>query len=92
MELSKKELEALERNIPRLPIYTPAYQGYYSAGDESETLCPNCEESLDEWDWDCKQFKFCPVCGQRLMRLDEYEEKKLAAKEESINNSCDGWF
>lgn len=53
---------AIEKQIPKKIIETPAFQSYYSAGDESETLCPNCENELEIEN----QTKYCCECGQKL--------------------------
>lgn len=45
--------------------WTPAYQNYFSAGDESEPYCSNCEEALSGG------MKFCPSCGQKLISIFE---------------------
>lgn len=58
----KNSIQALNKQISTKVIETPAYQSYYSAGDESEVLCPNCEEELDI----DNQTKCCCECGQKL--------------------------
>jgi len=40
--------------------WTPAYQSYFSAGDEAEPFCYNCEFYLED------DFKYCPGCGHKL--------------------------
>lgn len=55
-------VEALEKQTPKKIIETPAFQSYYSAGDESETLCPSCENELEIEN----QIKYCHDCGQKL--------------------------
>ncbi len=40
--------------------WTEAYQSYFSAGDESEPFCDNCETFLEE------EFNYCPGCGSKL--------------------------
>lgn len=40
--------------------WTPAYQSYYSAGDEAEPFCYECEFYLED------DFKYCPGCGSEL--------------------------
>ncbi|WP_412675672.1 zinc-ribbon domain-containing protein [Bacillus mycoides] len=40
--------------------WTPAFQSYNSAGDESEPFCVECETYLQD------DFKYCPGCGSRL--------------------------
>ena len=42
------------------PVYTPAYQSYHSAGDESVSFCEECEMYLSE------DYKYCPECGCRI--------------------------
>lgn len=51
---------------PQYTIWTPAYQSYYSAGDEAECFCNHCEESLDGES--CEEI--CPHCGQRNIIRD----------------------
>lgn len=46
---------------PKNAIWTPAYQSYYSAGDEAECFCGNCEEILDG----DNDKETCAKCGQR---------------------------
>lgn len=55
-----------DKSEPRMVVWTPAYQSYYSAGDEAECLCPVCDSDVSEED-DC----FCPTCGQALKYHDE---------------------
>ncbi|WP_002145547.1 hypothetical protein [Bacillus cereus] len=40
--------------------WTPAFQSYHSAGDESEPFCDKCEKYLDI------DFNYCPDCGSKL--------------------------
>jgi hypothetical protein len=40
--------------------WTPAFQSYFSAGDEAEPFCDKCEQILEDG------FKFCPQCGSKL--------------------------
>lgn len=61
----------MNKNQAKSVFFTLAYQSYYSAGDESEALCPNCKCCLDDYDWETKQFKYCPECGQRILTRDE---------------------
>ena len=60
--------------------HTEPYQSYYSAGDESEALCPDCECSLDDYDWETRQFSFCPECG---LKLKTREEEEISEGEEA---------
>ena len=62
VEYTEDVENALNKQISRKVIETPAYQSYYSAGDESEILCPNCEEELGIEN----QIKYCCECGQKL--------------------------
>lgn len=57
--------EMIKRNRPKLVCFTPAYQSYFSAGDEAEPYCPTCEEMLEDG------MNYCPDCGQRL-EWDDY--------------------
>ena len=41
-------ISALEKQIPKKPEWTPAYQSCFSAGDEAETLCPGCGELIED--------------------------------------------
>lgn len=52
---------ALNKQEPKQVEWTPAYQSYYSAGDEAEALCPNCGTDGIEDDQ-----KYCKDCGQAL--------------------------
>lgn len=63
--------ELINRNEIKPLYFTPAYQSYYSAGDESEILCPSCRCNLDDYDIENKEFRFCPKCGQKLMSVEE---------------------
>lgn len=54
------------KSVPRMVRWTPAYQSYYSAGDEAECYCPVCDSDVVEDD-------FCPTCGQALKYHDEPE-------------------
>lgn len=55
-----------DKSEPIMVRWTPAYQSYYSAGDEAECFCPVCEsEVIEEDDY------FCPTCGQALQYHDE---------------------
>lgn len=58
----KNSIQALSKQVSKKIIETPAFQSYYSAGDESETLCPNCENELEIEN----QTKYCCECGQKL--------------------------
>ncbi|API93989.1 MULTISPECIES: hypothetical protein [unclassified Virgibacillus] len=49
--------------------WTPAYQNYYSAGDEAEPFCDEYEFYLLD------NFKYCPGCGGNL-NWDEYQDKR----------------
>ena len=62
VEYTDEIKKALEKQVSKKIIETPAFQSYYSAGDESETLCPNCENELEIEN----QTKYCCECGQKL--------------------------
>ena len=56
--LNRKEiLNALSKQIPKLPIMTQDY-----------ILCPTCRwDMMGVWDYpDVRDPKYCPECGQRL--------------------------
>lgn len=55
-----------DKSEPKMVVWTPAYQSYYSAGDEAECLCPVCDSDVVEDD-----DYFCPTCGQALKYHDE---------------------
>ena len=38
--------------------WTASHQSYYSAGDEAEAYCIDCDEMLPDDDWN-----YCPNCG-----------------------------
>ena len=57
-----------DKSEPRMVVWTPAYQSYYSAGDEAECLCPVCDSDVVEDD-----DYFCSTCGQALKYHDEPE-------------------
>lgn len=57
-----------DKSEPRMVRWTPAYQSYYSAGDEAECFCPVCDSDVVEDD-----NYFCPTCGQALKYHDEPE-------------------
>ena len=46
--------------------WTPNYQSYFSAGDDSEPYCSSCDEELDT------SWTFCPYCGRKLIAV--YDE------------------
>lgn len=46
-------------------LYTPAYQSYFSAGDEGEPYCGNCDYSLEDGN------AFRPSCGAFLVTTFE---------------------
>ncbi|WP_440896267.1 zinc ribbon domain-containing protein [Amphibacillus sp. Q70] len=51
--------------------YTPAYQSYFSAGDESEAFCSNCDEYLEDG------WNYCPMCGAKMFEYyDEFDDKE----------------
>lgn len=56
----KELLRMIKRNKACAVGFTPAYQSYFSAGDESEPFCRVCDEMLEEY------VNFCPYCGQKL--------------------------
>ena len=81
-----------KNETPKFATYTPAFQSYYSAGDECEILCPRCECSLDEYDWENKSnIKYCPECGQRIYSIDEQEEIFRKNKIENPNGILLDW-
>lgn len=53
-------IEALKKQIPQEIEFTPAFQTYFSAGDEAEPYCPACGHDVNEED------RYCPACGQKL--------------------------
>lgn len=52
---------ALDKQIPKKVRWTPAFQSYYSAGDEAESFCPVCDEEVEE-----DQDNYCRICGTKL--------------------------
>ena len=42
--------------------WTPSHQSYYSAGDEAEAYCLECDQILTNDDWN-----YCPNCGIELV-------------------------
>ena len=65
--LEPEEVQHLkDKSEPRMVVWTPAYQSYYSAGDEAECFCPVCDSNVVEED-----DYFCPTCGQALKYHDE---------------------
>lgn len=46
---------------PKYAIWTPAYQSYFSAGDDAECFCGNCKKNIDGEDDE----EICPHCGQK---------------------------
>lgn len=56
----KLAIESLEKRIALQVGYTEAYQSYYSAGDEAEAYCLECDEFVEEED------NYCCECGQKL--------------------------
>jgi len=61
----------VERLTPKLPHWTLAFQTYDSAGDDAECFCPICDCCLDDYEWENRQFKYCPECGQRIFNRGE---------------------
>ena len=61
-------IEALEKQLPKKPIYEG--DGYAPDGTFiwDEWLCPNCG-SRYEVDYD--DYSYCPNCGQRIDREEE---------------------
>lgn len=59
---SIKKLSELEKGVDKTVKvqWTPAFQSYYSAGDEAEPFCDKCEQILQDG------YKYCPVCGGKL--------------------------
>ena len=55
-----------DKSEPRMVVWTPAYQSYYSAGDEAECLCPVCDSDVVEDD-----DYLCQNCGKALKYHDE---------------------
>ena len=49
--------------------YTDSYQSFYSAGDESELYCLNCDESINDEVWN-----YCPNCGAKLIYVEDKED------------------
>ena len=60
-----------DKSEPRMVVWTPAYQSYYSAGDEAECLCPVCDSDVVEDD-----DYFC----QTLIRKENQEMCKECIK------------
>lgn len=59
-----------DKRIERLEVevaWSPAYQSYFSAGDDSEAYCVNCDENL-ECDW-----SYCPNCGGKLITFIQFK-------------------
>lgn len=56
----KQRRKAIEKQKPKKVLFTPAYQSYFSAGDESKPYCPECGEYVEEF------ANYCSDCGQRL--------------------------
>ena len=91
-ELESKADKWDDKEAPKFATYTPAFQSYYSAGDECEVLCQKCECSLDEYDWENKpNIKYCPECGQRIYSIDEQEEIFRKSKTEYPNGIILDW-
>lgn len=63
-------IEALEKQLPKKPIYEG--DGYAPDGTFiwDEWLCPNCGSGY-EVDYD--DYSYCPNCGQRIDREEEEE-------------------
>ena len=60
IEVEEYKIKVLEKQKSMKVGYTPAYQSYMSAGDESESYCLSCGSKVDEDD------HFCRDCGQAL--------------------------
>lgn len=61
-----------EKEKPKLVIWTPAYQSYFSAGDEAESFCPVCDEQVVE-----HEDNYCRKCG---CFLEYRQELKLGGQ------------
>ena len=57
-------------------LFTPAFQSYYSAGDEAEPYCPTCDRDLRDVDY-CN---YCPDCGQALEWEDYPHRPRLLTR------------
>lgn len=68
IEYFETAIEALEKQLPKKPIYEG--DGYAPDGTFifDEWLCPNCG-SRYEVDYD--DYSYCPNCGQRIDREEE---------------------
>ena len=69
-EACKMAISALEKQIPKKPIYQA--DGYYDGELVYDTwLCPNCDTAYDV---DMDEHNYCPNCGQAIDWLEEGEQ------------------
>ena len=68
---------ALTKQVPKQVGWSPAYQSYYSAGDEAEAFCPTCGVDGIEDDQ-----KYCKDCGQALAYPWEIEPEENKIEKE----------
>ena len=61
-----KRIERAEAEV----FWAPAYQSYFSAGEEAEPYCSNCDELL-ETGW-----RYCAFCGDKLYTLRDVDDKQ----------------
>ena len=66
----KNDIKALEKHIPKKPIYETV--GDYETGEAfyDSVLCPNCKKEINEYNgeylYDVNTIPVCDHCGQRL--------------------------
>ena len=69
-ELSEMIDEAVERQIPKKPIYQA--DGYSDGELVYDTwLCPNCDTAYEV---DIDEYNYCPNCGQAIDWSEEGEQ------------------
>ena len=71
-ELSEMIDEAVERQIPKKPIYQA--DGYSDGELVYDTwLCPNCDTAYEV---DIDEYNYCPNCGQAIDWSEEGEGRE----------------
>lgn len=63
--------KALEKQIPKKPTTETINRGISVSGEydiDFNYLCPNCNTIVGDYETDEFFYKFCPECGQAIVR------------------------
>jgi len=73
INLKDRVIQFLIRHFYNTAVgWTPAFQSYYSAGDEAEPYCLCCEAYLEDESVE----NYCPKCGRYLIWHEPYKNTK----------------